>query len=127
MSKTYNPAAIAPPSGYSHGIETPPGARWLHIAGQLGADVGGKFPTDFAAQADQAWRNLGTVLAAAGMEFGNLVKITTFLTRREDITAYRDVRNRILGTVKPTSTLIVISALARDGALIEIEGVAAKE
>lgn len=123
--KIYTPSAVAAPMGYSHGIEVPAGARLLYIAGQLGADAAGAFPADFAAQTEQAWRNLRAVLAEAGMDFANLVKITTFLTRRQDIPVYREVRSRMLGAIKPTSTLLVISALARDEALIEIEGVAA--
>ncbi|HXP31624.1 MAG TPA: RidA family protein [Stellaceae bacterium] len=126
MKKIYNPAAIAAPPGYSHGIEMPANARWLYTAGQLGNAKDGKFPADFAAQAEQAWRNLIAVLADAGMATSDLVKINTYLTRREDLAAYREVRTRILGEIKPASTLIVISALAREGALIEIEAVAAK-
>lgn len=124
--KIYNPAAIAAPGGYSHGIEIPPPSRLLYIAGQLGIDRDGKVVGDFPAQAEQALRNLEAVLAEAGMGFGDLVKINTYLTRREDIADYRTVRTRLLGAVKPTSTLLVISALAREGALIEIEGVAAR-
>ncbi len=37
MLKVHNPLSIAAPIGtYSHGIEVPPGARWLHVAGQIG-------------------------------------------------------------------------------------------
>jgi 2-iminobutanoate/2-iminopropanoate deaminase len=126
MKKIYNPAAVAAPMGYSHGVEMPATARWLYLAGQLGNMKDGKFPADFAAQAEQAWRNLFAILADAGMGPSDLVKINTYLTRREDLQAYREVRSRMLGEVKPASTLIVITALAREGALIEIEAVAAK-
>jgi enamine deaminase RidA (YjgF/YER057c/UK114 family) len=124
--KIYNPAAVAPPGAYSHGIEMPANARWLYIAGQLGVAPDGKMATSFEAQAEQAFRNLMAVLAEAGMGIADLVKINTYLTRREDVAAYREVRSRLFGAVRPTSTLLVITALARDGALIEIEGVAAK-
>ena len=125
--KIHNPPKVAPGTGYSHGIELPPEARLLYIAGQLGISADGKMAPDIRGQAEQAWRNLGIVLEAAGMGYQNLVKVTHFLTRREDIAAYREVRAKFLGAHAPASTLLVISALARPEALIEVEAVAAKE
>jgi len=119
--KIHNPNTVAAPGGpYSHGIETPPNARWLHIAGQIGVA-----PEDFDGQADQCWRNIKAILAAAGMGVENLVKVTHFLTRAEDIAAYGRVRSRHLGEARPASTLLVISALARPGLLVEVEAIAA--
>jgi len=125
--KIHNPSSMAPGTGYSHGIELPPQARLLYIAGQLGIGSDGKFAPDIAGQADQAWRNLGTVLKEAGMGYENLVKVTHFLVRREDIAPYREVRAKFLGKHAPASTLLVITSLARPEALIEVEAVAAKE
>jgi len=125
--KIHNPASVAPGTGYSHGIELPPNARLLYIAGQLGVSADGKFAPDIRGQAEQAWRNLGAVLEAAGMGYPNLVKVNHYLLRREDLAAYREVRARFLGQHAPASTLLVISALARPEALIEVEAIAAKE
>lgn len=120
--KIHNPNTVAAPGGpYSHGIETPPNARWLHIAGQIGVA-----PEDFDGQADQCWRNIKAILAAPGMGVENLVKVTHFLTRAEDIAAYGRVRSRHLGEARPASTLLVIGALARPGLLVEVEAIAAK-
>ena len=125
--KIHNPATVAAPGGpYSHGIETPPNARWLHIAGQIGIAPDGTTPTDFESQAEQCWRNIKAILAAAGMGVENLVKCTHFLTRPEDIGPYGKVRTRHLGDARPASTLLVISALARPGLLVEVEAIAAK-
>jgi 2-iminobutanoate/2-iminopropanoate deaminase len=125
--KTHNPPGVAAPSGpYSHGVETPPNARWLHIAGQVGVAPDGTVPADVEAQADQCWRNIKTILAAAGMGVENLVKCTHFLTRAQDVAAYGKVRARHLGDARPASTLLVISALARPELLVEVEAVAAK-
>ena len=119
--KIHNSNTVAAPGGpYRHGIETPPNARWLHIAGQIGVA-----PEDFDGQADQCWRNIKAILAAAGMGVENLVKVTHFLTRAEDIAAYGRVRSRHLGEVRPASTLLIISALARPGLLVEVEAIAA--
>jgi enamine deaminase RidA (YjgF/YER057c/UK114 family) len=120
--KIHNSNTVAAPGGpYRHGIETPPNARWLHIAGQIGVA-----PEDFDGQADQCWRNIKAILAAAGMGVENLVKVTHFLTRAEDIAAYGRVRSRHLGEPRPASTLLVINALARPGLLVEVEAIAAK-
>ena len=78
----HNPSNVAAPAGpYSHGIEIPSNARWLYIAGQIGAAPDGKVPPDLDGQADQCWRNIEAILAAAGMSIGHLVKCTHFLTR----------------------------------------------
>jgi enamine deaminase RidA (YjgF/YER057c/UK114 family) len=125
--KIHNPPTVAPGTGYSHGIELPPNARLLYLAGQLGVAADGKMAPDIREQATQAWRNLGAVLQAADMGYESLVKLTHFLVRREDIAVYREVRAQFLGKHAPASTLLVISALARPDALIEVEAVAAKE
>ena len=125
--KTHNPASVTAPAGpYSHGIEVPANARWLYIAGQIGVAPDGKVAPDFDGQADQCWRNIKAVLAAAGMGVENLVKCTHFITRAENVAAYGRVRSRHLGEARPASTLLVISALARADFLVEVEAVAAK-
>ena len=126
MNKSYNPATVAAPAGYSHGVEFGADARVLHIAGQLGVAPDGSFARDIRGQAAQAWKNIENVLAAAGMELKDLVKVNHYLTRKEDIAGYREVRARVLGELRPASTLLVISALAREEALVEVEAVAAK-
>lgn len=125
--KIHNPPTVAPGAGYSHGVELPPHARLLYLAGQIGMAADGKMAPDFRSQAEQAWKNLAAVLAAAGMGFENLVKVTHYLTRREDIGVYREVRAQFLGKNAPASTLLVIAALARPEALVEVEAIAAKE
>jgi 2-iminobutanoate/2-iminopropanoate deaminase len=126
MNKVYNPGTVAPGTGYSHGVELAANARILYIAGQLGVAPDGSLARDIKGQAEQAWRNIQNILAAAGMSLENLVKVNHYLTRKEDIAGYREVRGRVLGDHKPASTLLVITALARDDALVEVEAVAAK-
>lgn len=125
--KTHNPNTVAQPAGpYSHGVEVPPNARWLYISGQIGIAPDGTVPSDFEAQAEQCWRNIKAILAAAGMGVENLVKCTHFVTRAADVATYGKVRTRSLGEARPASTLLVISALARPDLLVEVEAVAAK-
>jgi len=127
MNKRHNPSTMAPGTGYSHGVEAGEHARLLYVAGQLGVAKDGKMGAGIREQAEQAWKNIQAVLAAAGMGMENIVKVNHYLTRKEDIAAYREVRSKFLGDNTPASTLLVISALARDDAVVEVEAVAAKD
>jgi enamine deaminase RidA (YjgF/YER057c/UK114 family) len=123
----HNPPTVAAPSAaYSQGIEVPPGARWLYISGQIAVDLQGTVPEGIEAQAALVFQNLNGVLASAGMDTGDLVKITMFLTRKEDIAPFRALRDRWLGSARPSSTLVVVQSLVRPEWLVEVEAVAAK-
>ena len=124
--KIHNPSSIFAAPSYSHGIEVPPNARWLYIAGQVGAGADGKPKEGVEAQTEQAWRNLKDVLAAAGMSMENVVKITTYLTDENSIAAYRAGRAEHLGNFRPASTLVIVKRLADPKWLVEVEAIAAK-
>lgn len=127
MHKIHNPQAVAKPvSSYSHGIEVPPGARWLHVSGQVGVAPDGSVRPGIEAQAEQCWANIRHILAAAGMGMEDLVKLTTLLTSPAFIGPARAVRDRALGAVRPASTLIIVAGLASPDYLIEIEAIAAR-
>jgi 2-iminobutanoate/2-iminopropanoate deaminase len=125
--KILNPPGIAAPVGsYSHAIETPPGARILHISGQVGIDAAGAAATDFRGQAELVWRNIVAILDAGGMGIGDLVRVNTYLVDAADIPESRAVRKTVLGDHRPASTLLVVSALASPAFRIEIEAWAAR-
>src|SRR6266481_7331968 len=127
MLKVHNPRSIAAPIGtYSHGIEVPPGARWLHVAGQIGVRPDGSVPATLEEQTEAVWQNILAVLADAGMGIGDVVKITSFLTRHENFPSFAQVRAKFLGSHRPASTLLIISSLARPEFLVEVEAIAAK-
>ena len=127
MNKIHNPDTVHPPvSSYSHAREVPPQARWLFVSGQVGVSPRGETPADFAEQCAVAWTNLSRVLASAGMNQDDLVKLTVFMVREEDLPAFREARDRFLGGARPATTLIFVKALARPEWRIEIEAVAAK-
>ena len=127
MPSHHKPSDIAPPfSAYSHGVSVEPGARWLHISGQVGITPEGDVPADLEAQTEQAWRNVLAVLADAGMGPHDLVKVTGYVTRKEAVPLYREVRDRLLDGAEPASTLIGVGGLAHPDWVVEIEAVAAK-
>jgi enamine deaminase RidA (YjgF/YER057c/UK114 family) len=125
-----NPPDLGPPPGYSQVVEVQAG-RIFFIAGQTALDAGGALvgKDDFAAQADQVFRNLAVALEAVGCTAANLVKLTVFLRDMDNLRAYREARNRFFATVSPPAapvvTLVEVSKLYGPEFLIEIEAVAA--
>ena len=87
MEKRDINAALAPQpaSAYSQAIEVTGGTRILFISGQIGTEPDGTTPSSMAEQARLAWRNLGAQLAAAGMSFDNLVKVTMIIQDAAEI------------------------------------------
>jgi enamine deaminase RidA (YjgF/YER057c/UK114 family) len=125
-----NPPALGDPPGYSQIVDVR-ARRIIFIAGQTALDRDGKLlgRNDFAAQADQVFRNLETALRAVGCTASNLVKLTVFLRNMSHLPTYREARNRFFATVTPPAapaiTLIEVSKLYGPDFLIEIEAVAA--
>jgi enamine deaminase RidA (YjgF/YER057c/UK114 family) len=121
-----NPKGLAKPTGYTHLVIAPDG-RTVYIAGQVAFDSTGKVvgEGDFAAQAEQVFRNLQRALESVGGTMADLVKTTTFITDIKQVPTLRDVRTRYLARNQPpANTLVAITSLARPELLIEIEGVA---
>ena len=111
---------------YSDSIQTKPGARWLYTSGTPGLNEDGTLPADFESQARLAWKSIVAMLHAADMDVENIVKINQSMLRREDLPAYRKIRDEHLGLARPASMLSFISELVMPGMLIELEIVAAK-
>src|SRR4030095_9303182 len=123
MLQRLNPASVSAPfSRYSHAVIAPQGYRWLYIAGQVGADRDRKIPGGFEAQAELAFQNLIACIRESGFELQDLVEVTVLLTRAGDVAAYRQVRDRMLGTVAPASTLMIVAGLAGAALLVAGEG-----
>jgi enamine deaminase RidA (YjgF/YER057c/UK114 family) len=123
-----NPPTLYKPPTYSHVVEAIGPGRIIFIAGQLGLDAEGKLvgpDGDFRAQAEQTFENLKLALAAIGANFNQVVKLNTYLTDIAYLAILREIRDQYINTAAPpASTTLQISALARPGALIEIEAVA---
>ena len=122
-----NPRSIAPPQAeYTHGVEVPAGARLLSIAGQVGVDAQGKLADSFEGQCENAFANLQKVLADAGMTFADVIKTTTFLTDRANLSKMVGILKKYMGDAKPAATLLIVAGLADPKFLLEIEMTAAK-
>ena len=128
MPRFLNPATMAPPSSqYSHGVEHGRQGRRLVIAGQVGLRKDGMLAEGLEAQLGQCWDNLIEVVRAAGMEVGDLVKVTIFVTVPGAIAVSRQMREQKLAGHAPAATFLQVAGLARPDFLAEIEGEAIKE
>jgi 2-iminobutanoate/2-iminopropanoate deaminase len=98
----------------------------LFLSGAIAVDGEGRLVggDDVVAQARQVFANLEAVLAAAGAGFGDVVKVTVYLTDVDDRAAVNELRKERFGAARPASTLIEVSRLAVPGARIEVDAVA---
>ena len=127
MTHAIHDIAIAKQIGaYSDAIETKSNLRWLYTSGTPGLSQAGDLPKDITGQAELAWQHILKMLKQAEMTTTDLVKVTQYLTRAEDIKEYAKVRSRILGDVRPAFMLLVIPQLVRPEFLIEVEAIAAQ-
>lgn len=113
---------------YTHAAEVPAGTRHLYVSGQFGVAPDGHMQADFASQLDQALNNVEALLASAGMGKEDMVKTTFFLTRAADLAALGEARRRRWASDTPAAvTVIVVAALARPDALVEVEVTGARQ
>jgi enamine deaminase RidA (YjgF/YER057c/UK114 family) len=115
----------APFSNYSHGVEVPAGFRLVFCSGQLGVDPDDTIPPDTASQTRLCFSNIEAVLREAGMGLADIVRINAYVTGREHLKPYMDVRNVLFSGFLPASTLMIVSGFARPEFTVEVEAVAA--
>jgi len=120
------PPGAAKAVGYSNGIVSQ-GGRRLTVAGQIDMGSDGKVvnPGDIAAQAAGAFANVAAVIAEAGAKPEHMVRMRVFVT---DVEAYK-ANGKVIGAAYreslgrwfPAMSLLGISQLYDEGAMIEVE------
>ena len=131
QNEIFNPDGIRPPAGtYSHVARVPAGASLVVIAGQVGVDGDGTVASTFEGQCAQVFGNLEAALRGAGAGWADVVQTMSFLTRREDLPAFREWRTREFARLfpdgrYPPNTLLIVGGLATDEMLIEVQAIAA--
>ena len=70
--------------------------------------------------------NIRAILNEAGTDIENVLRFSAFVTRREHMAAYMQVRDRWVAglAVKPASTLVIVSGFTRPEFLVEVEALA---
>jgi 2-iminobutanoate/2-iminopropanoate deaminase len=76
-------------------------------------------------QTEQTLRNLGAILAAAGLGYGDVVKTTCYLADMDDFRAFNEVYATFFATPAPARTTIEAARLPMD-ILVEIEAIAVR-
>ena len=119
ISTNNAPAAIGP---YSQGYEV---NGLVYTSGQIPVNpADGSVPEGITAQAEQSCKNVGAVLAAAGVSFEQVFKTTCFLADMGDFAAFNEVYARYFIS-KPARSCVAVKTLPK-GVLCEIEAIAAK-
>lgn len=115
------PAAIGP---YSQAICI---GDLLYTSGQIPLDpaTGKLVEGGIAEQSHQALKNLGSVLAAAGLGYENVVKTTVFLADMADFAEFNGIYAQYFTSDCPARSCVQVAALPA-GAKVEVEAVAAK-
>jgi 2-iminobutanoate/2-iminopropanoate deaminase len=114
---------LAPP--ISHYCDAVRFGDLLFISGIVGVDAQGRVvgEGDAARQTRQIFENMKKVLDAAGAGFGDVLKVTVFLTDIEDRARINPIRQEFFGNARPASTLVQVAKLVRPDLLVEIEAV----
>jgi enamine deaminase RidA (YjgF/YER057c/UK114 family) len=115
------------PKGYSNGVAAE--GRQIFIAGQVGWDAEGRFASQqMAGQVKQALANIVAVLAEADTLPKHIVRLTWYITSRDEYyaqlpeigAAYRTV----MGKHFPVMSVVQVVALMEAAAKVEIEATA---
>ena len=98
--------------------------RLVVVSGQVAQDAQGQLvgPGDPEAQARQVFANIARCLAAAGADFGDVVKLGIYVLDVAYLPAVRAARDAVIDSARPpASTAVQVAALFVPGYLIEIE------
>ncbi|MCL1979061.1 MAG: Rid family detoxifying hydrolase [Methanomassiliicoccaceae archaeon] len=109
------------PSGpYSQAIRS---GSFVFVSGQIPIDpIGGTVPVGTADQIRIAMRNLISILSAAGVGKGCILKVTVYLTDMNDFALMNSIYAEAFGVPYPARTCIGVSSLPR-GAKIMVDAV----
>jgi 2-iminobutanoate/2-iminopropanoate deaminase len=114
------PGAPKPIAPYSPAIKA---MGMIFASGQLPVDSAGAIPEGMAAQTRQCLENMKTLLAAAGVGMGDVVKCTVFITNMDEFGKMNEVYGQFFTETPPARSTVEVSRLAR-GAMVEIEAIA---
>lgn len=121
------PEGWAKPKGYANGTKAK--GELIFIAGQIGWNAEQQFETDdFAAQVDQALRNVAAVCRAGGAEPSHITRMTWYITDKPAyLASLKQIGaswKAIMGRHFPAMAVVAVSALMEDRAKVEIEATA---
>ncbi len=127
--KLINPASLATPKGFSHGVLADASCKLLFIAGQIGWDAQQTIVSDnFVDQFDQALANVVAVVNEAGGEADQIARLVIYVIDKTEYTlnmkAVGESYRGRMGRHFPAMVLVEVKSLLEDDAKVEIEAVA---
>ena len=119
VSSLNAPKAIGP---YSHAVWT---GNLLYCSGQTPIDpsTGKLVAGGISEQTRQAFNNLQTVLADAGLTMDNVVKVNVYLTSMANFAGMNQIYQERFSAPYPARTMVAVAELPLN-ALVEIELIA---
>lgn len=94
----------------------------LYVSGQVGRDEQLKVIEDKEAQFEQAFANVGKVLAAADMSFADVVELETWLLDfQADLPLLMKVKDKFFGSTTPTWTGFGVKGFSMPGIALEVK------
>ena len=119
IETTKAPGAIGP---YSQGYAV---NGFVYTSGQIPVDPAtGQIPEGIVAQTHQSCKNVGAILASAGVGFEKVFKTTCFLADMGDFAEFNQVYAQYFVS-KPARSCVAVKSLPKD-VLCEIEAIAAE-
>ena len=125
--KLLQPPGWPAPKGYVNGVVAT--GRLVFLAGLIGWNARGKFESDtLAEQTRQALQNVVTVLAEAGAKPEHVVRMTWYITDRNEyhanLGAIGAAYRQVMGKHYPAMAMVQVAALMEARAKVEIEATA---
>ena len=125
--KPIHPKGWKPAKGYANAILSE--GLTLNIAGQIGWNENQEFiAKDFIGQMEQTLKNIAAIVKEAGGQIEDLTRLTWYVTDKAEYLANQKkvgaIYRSVLGNHFPAMTMVVVTALVENEALIEIEATA---
>ncbi|MCI0346748.1 MAG: Rid family detoxifying hydrolase [Chloroflexi bacterium] len=100
---------------------------FVFVAGQVGnvPGTGNRIDGDIGAEVRQMLDNVGALLRATGLDYGDIVKSTVYLVDFDDFAAMNAVYREYFATEPPTRATVGVTRLAADYR-VEIEVIATR-
>lgn len=113
------PKAVGP---YSQAVQI---GDMLFCSGQIAIDpkTNEVFTGDVKTQTEMVLKNIEAVLAAAGMNYSNIVKTTIFLTSMSDFATVNEIYGKAFNEAPPARSTVAVAGLPK-GVNVEIEVIA---
>ena len=123
-----NPEGMHNNPAFSQAVIVAEPARTIYVGGQNAVAADGQIVGvgDLAAQTEQVFKNLETVLAAAGATLHDIIKWTIYVVQGHDTMPAFGVSQRAWGTSArpPAISVVTVVGLAHPDFLVEIEAIA---